>query len=75
MYIPSYFEPEPEDVRALLEAPGAADLITPTERGLLATFLPFLFDPPGSRSGLGPERSAGRARGPQQRAVARARDR
>jgi transcriptional regulator len=44
VYTPSHFAMPPEDVRALLEAPIAAELITATETGLRATFAPFLFD-------------------------------
>ncbi len=47
MYIPSYFEPpDDESVRELLLQQGAADLVTVTERGLLATFLPLIHLPP-----------------------------
>lgn len=45
MYIPRHFSVDPADVRTLLGQPGAAQLITPTAAGLLATFLPFVFDP------------------------------
>jgi transcriptional regulator len=48
MYIPAHFKPEDEEVRALLVNHGAADLISPTARGLLATMLPFVFEEPGS---------------------------
>ncbi len=54
MYIPAHFEPDPETVTDLLLNHGAGDLITSTEAGLLATMLPFLFDPPGSRTDTGP---------------------
>ena len=54
MYIPAYFEPDPETVTDLLNHHGAGDLITVTEAGLLATMLPFLFDPPASRPDAGP---------------------
>jgi transcriptional regulator len=53
MYIPDYFRPSDEDVRAALRAPGAVHLITSTARGLLATLLPMVHDEPGSRDGLG----------------------
>ena len=53
MYIPAHFKPDTETVDDLLANQGAADLITLTEQGLLATMLPFLFDPPGSRPDAG----------------------
>ena len=53
MYIPDYFRPSDEAVRAVLRAPGAVHLITSTARGLLATLLPMVHDEPGSRPGLG----------------------
>ncbi|NUR71764.1 MAG: FMN-binding negative transcriptional regulator [Hamadaea sp.] len=45
MYIPTHFAADDTTVRQLLERPGAADLITSTDRGLVATMLPVLFDP------------------------------
>ena len=48
MYVPDHFRPTDADVRALLDHLDAADLITPTADGLLATFLPLLFEPPGA---------------------------
>lgn len=45
MYIPSHFAADPDAVRDLLENPGAANLVTSTEQGLLATLLPFVYDP------------------------------
>jgi len=45
MYVPSHFAAGDAEVRALLDNHGAADLITATDDGLLATFLPFVFDP------------------------------
>lgn len=53
MYIPEHFRPTDDDVRSLLRAPGAVDLVTVTARGLLATMLPMAWDEPGSRDGLG----------------------
>ncbi len=53
MYVPPHFKPGDAEVRELLAHQGAADLVTFTEQGLLATMLPFLYDPPGSRSGVG----------------------
>ena len=48
MYVPDHFRPSDDDVRALLDHLDAADLITPTADGLLATFLPLIFEPPGA---------------------------
>jgi transcriptional regulator len=45
MYIPAHFAATPETVQSLLASPGAANLITMTEQGLLATLLPFAFNP------------------------------
>ena len=45
MYVPNHFAAGDDDVRNLLENHGAADLVTATAEGLLATFLPFVFDP------------------------------
>ena len=44
MYVPAHFAGEDEAVRELLESRGAADLVTMTPDGLVATMLPFLFD-------------------------------
>ncbi|NUO61156.1 MAG: FMN-binding negative transcriptional regulator, partial [Hamadaea sp.] len=44
MYIPSHFTADDATVGELLRHPGAADLITATPDGLVATMLPFLFD-------------------------------
>ncbi|ACL39132.1 FMN-binding negative transcriptional regulator [Pseudarthrobacter chlorophenolicus A6] len=45
MYIPAHFAAGPEATRHLLTSPGAANLITMTDAGLLATLLPFVFEP------------------------------
>lgn len=46
MYVPAHFAPpSPDAVRDLLDHHGAADLVTATADGLLATLLPFLHDP------------------------------
>ena len=53
MYIPAHFAADDESVRELLVRHGAADLITLTDDGLLATMLPFAYDPAaGSRGAL-----------------------
>jgi len=44
VYVPAHFAMPPEQVRAALEGVVAADLITPSEDGLVATFLPLLYD-------------------------------
>jgi transcriptional regulator len=53
VYVPDHFQAPDEDVRALLEHLDAADLITPSSDGLLATFLPLLYEPPGASSDAG----------------------
>ncbi len=46
MYIPKHFAaPDDDAVRDLLQNHGAADLVTSTSRGLLATLLPFVYEP------------------------------
>ncbi len=45
MYVPAHFAVAEEDVSELLHRHGAADLVTVTADGLVATFLPFVFDP------------------------------
>jgi transcriptional regulator len=45
MYIPSHFAVDDEAVAGLLVNHGAADLVTITEDGLLATMLPFAYVP------------------------------
>jgi transcriptional regulator len=44
MYVPAHFSMADSAVRELLTQHGAADLVTPTRQGLLATLLPFIFD-------------------------------
>ena len=44
MYIPEHFAAADAAVRELLTNHGAADLITTTPSGLLATLLPFMYD-------------------------------
>ncbi len=48
MYIPAHFKADDAAVRNLLSNHGAADLITSTAGGLLATMLPFIYEEPGS---------------------------
>ncbi|BCW18456.1 FMN-binding negative transcriptional regulator [Pseudarthrobacter enclensis] len=51
MYIPAHFAARPDAVEALLAAPGAANLITMTDGGLLATLLPFVYEPSAGEHG------------------------
>ncbi|MFC0433468.1 FMN-binding negative transcriptional regulator [Kutzneria buriramensis] len=44
MYVPAHFAATDEDVRALLANHGAADLVTATADGLVATLLPFVYE-------------------------------
>ncbi len=44
MYVPGHFAATPQALDALLTNLGAADLITVTDQGMLATFLPLLYD-------------------------------
>lgn len=44
MYVPAHFAPEKAAVADLLTNHGAADLVTSTARGMLATLLPFVYD-------------------------------
>jgi transcriptional regulator len=52
MYIPAHFAADEATVRELLARHGAADLITLTEDGLLATMLPFAYDPEAGEHGV-----------------------
>jgi transcriptional regulator len=52
MYVPAAFAMSDEDVRTLLSGHGAADLVTSTSQGLLATMLPFVFDPDAGEHGV-----------------------
>lgn len=45
MYVPTHFAPDDADVRALLDRPGAAELVTAGSAGLEATLLPWVHDP------------------------------
>lgn len=51
MYTPEHFAASPAAIQELLGSPGAANLITPTAGGLLATLLPFSFDPSSGEHG------------------------
>ncbi|BAS07801.1 transcriptional regulator protein [Arthrobacter sp. Hiyo4] len=45
MYTPAHFEAGPDAIQELLTRPSAANLVTTTSGGLLATLLPFAYDP------------------------------
>ncbi|MEV0455090.1 FMN-binding negative transcriptional regulator [Catellatospora methionotrophica] len=45
MYTPAHFTPDEAAVRELLTEHGAGDLITATADGLVASTLPFVYDP------------------------------
>jgi transcriptional regulator len=51
MYVPAHFAADDEAVRELLVHHGAADLITATPDGLVATLLPFIYAPDGGEHG------------------------
>jgi transcriptional regulator len=51
MYIPAHFAADEQAVRDLLLRHGGADLITMTPRGLVATLLPFVYDPDAGEHG------------------------
>jgi transcriptional regulator len=51
MYIPAHFAADAADVEDLLASHGAADLITLTPDGLLATMLPFIYVPTAGEHG------------------------
>ena len=51
MYIPAHFAPDDETVGELLRNHGAADLVTLTEQGLVATMLPFIYVPEAGEHG------------------------
>ena len=54
MYVPAHFKPDDAEVLELLGSGRAANLITSTDDGLLATMLPLVHDGPDSRPELGP---------------------
>ena len=54
MYIPAHFAPDAALVDELLRNHGAADLVTVTEQGLVATMLPFIYVPPNEANTVGP---------------------
>ena len=51
MYVPAHFAADEATVGELLARHGAADLVTATPQGLLATLLPFIYDPGAGERG------------------------
>ena len=51
MYVPQHFALSADDVSDLLSGIQAADLVTAHERGIVATYLPFVFDPDAGEHG------------------------
>ena len=57
MYVPAHFAPDEAQVDELLHNHGAADLVTLTAQGLVATMLPFIYVPPEDAGAGGPHGS------------------
>jgi transcriptional regulator len=53
MYVPAHFAVDEAATRELLARHGAADLVTLTDEGLVATMLPFAYVPPAEDGELG----------------------
>jgi transcriptional regulator len=51
MYVPAHFSADDAQIRDLLTRRDTADLITNTPAGLIATFLPVLYDPEAGEHG------------------------
>jgi transcriptional regulator len=51
MHVPAHFSVDDGTIKELLADHGAADLITPTAHGLIATMLPFIHDPEAGEHG------------------------
>jgi transcriptional regulator len=51
VYVPAHFAMDDDAVRDLLHHHGAADLVTATPAGLVATMLPFVYDPDAGEHG------------------------
>lgn len=51
MYVPAHFAVDDQSISELLAGHGAVDLVTSTTHGLVATLLPFVYDPTVGRSG------------------------
>jgi transcriptional regulator len=52
VYVPTHFAADDATVRELLSRSQAADLVTMTDEGMVATFLPFLYDPGEGEHGV-----------------------
>jgi transcriptional regulator len=52
VYVPTHFAADDPAVHELLSRPQAADLVTMTDDGMVATFLPFLFAPDEGEHGV-----------------------
>ena len=65
MYIPAHFTPDEALVDELLRNHGAADLVTQTEQGLVATMLPFIYVPPAGAGTGDPDAGTPDAGGPR----------
>lgn len=53
MYVPRHFSMTDEQIRGLLSEVGAGDLVTTSDEGMVATYLPLLYDPrPGGHGSL-----------------------
>lgn len=63
MYIPAHFAPDDITVANLLRNHGAADLVTLTDGGLVATMLPFVYVPPSGNHGTGNHGTGGHETG------------
>jgi transcriptional regulator len=59
MYVPAHFAVDEAATRELLARHGAADLVTMTDEGLVATMLPFAYVPPGDGGEGGQGREGG----------------
>lgn len=51
MYIPAHFEAGPDALRRVLTRPAGANLVTTTSKGLLATMMPFAYEPDAGEHG------------------------
>jgi transcriptional regulator len=58
MYVPAHFAPDEALVSELLQHHGAADLVTLTAEGLVATMLPFIYVPEAGEHGALQEHGA-----------------
>jgi transcriptional regulator len=63
MYVPAHFAPDEALIDELLRNHGAADLVTLTEHGLVATMLPFIYVPPADPATRDPNTGEARPAG------------